>query len=154
MTDNPLKNKIKELEFELLEKNDETSLYLDKIDSLEDEILKLEDAISDKEAKSEITDVSFLKMQAADLEKKNRELKNKIGYLRLENVKLKQKLENANKPPPKSSVIRIVQPRHPSNASVIKDIIYIENAIKKPQINKEEIKKRLKHLMDIAWKKP
>ena len=94
MAEDPLINKIKELESELVLKNKEISEYLDKIDYLENMIMEIEASISEKSNKS---DVSLSNIQFKDLEREKQELKKKMSFLRLENVKLKQELDKIKK---------------------------------------------------------
>jgi hypothetical protein len=75
-----------------------------------------------------------------------------MGYIRAENVKLKIDLEKQQKPNPNSTSIQIVTQNPLSKQAVTalaKDIVYIENEIKKADINKEEIVQKLKHFMKI-----
>ncbi|MFX1337912.1 MAG: hypothetical protein ACFFDK_04830 [Promethearchaeota archaeon] len=143
------KKKIEELETELELKNKEISSYLDRIEYLEDTIMEIEESLSNKTKKSEDL---LLKFQLKELEKNYRELKDRLGYLRKENVNLKIELEKLNKINPESSSIKIIT-RNPLSDQVItsiaKDVVYIENELKKTNMNKEEIVKKLRHFMKI-----
>jgi len=147
MAEDFLKSRIEELESELELKNKEISNNLDKIDYLEETIMEIEDSLSKKSSKSEDL---LLKSKVKDLNRKNREMKDRMGFLRLENVRLKQELEKLKKNTSSSSTVRIVTQNPLSNEvilSLVKDIIYIENEIKKPTMNAEEIGKKLRKLM-------
>ena len=140
--------KIEELESELEIKNKEVSNHLDRIEYLEDTIMEIEEKLSKKSNKS---GDPLLKFQIKELERKYRELKDRMGYIRVENVKLRRELEilktNAS-----SSSIRIVTQNSLSNQAILsiaKDIVYIENEIKKTTMNKKEIGNKLRHLMKI-----
>ena len=140
--------KIEELESELEIKNKEVSNHLDRIEFLEDAIMEIEEKLSKKSNKS---GDPLLKFQIKELERKYRELKDRMGYIRVENVKLRRELEilktNAS-----SSSIRIVTQNSLSNQAILsiaKDIVYIENEIKKTTMNKKEIGNKLRHLMKI-----
>ena len=140
--------KIKELESELELKKKEVSNHLDRIEYLEDTIMEIEETLSKKSNKS---GDPLLKFQIKELERKNREIKDRMGYIRLENVKLRRELEKL-KTNASSSSIRIVTQNSLSNQvilSIAKDIVYIENEIKKTTMNKKEIGDKLRHLMKI-----
>jgi chromosome segregation ATPase len=147
MAEEFLKKRIEELESELEVKNKEISKYLDKIDYLEETIMDIEDSLSKKSTSDEDP---LLKSKVKDMNRKNRELKDRMGFLRLENVQLKQELEKLKKSTSNTSTIRIVA-REPlskqSKISLIKDIIYVESEIKKTNMNKEEIEKKLRKFM-------
>ncbi|MFX1426946.1 MAG: hypothetical protein ACFFBE_10880 [Promethearchaeota archaeon] len=115
MTEEHLKNKIKELRSEIQLKNKEISDHLDKIDYLEDMIMEIEASLTKKEDEK---DSSLLNIQLKDLHERNRELKNKISSIRLENIKLKQELEKIKKGFfDKSSLIQVVESKVSSNES-------------------------------------
>jgi hypothetical protein len=141
--------KIKELESLLELQNKEISKHLDRIEYLEDTILEIKESLSKKSKKKEIP---LLKFQIKESERKYRELKDRMGYLRVENVNLKTELEKLKNVNPKSSSIRIVSQNPFSDhviTSLAKDIVYIENEIKKTTMNKEEIIRKLHHFMNI-----
>ncbi len=143
------KKKIEELESQLEVKNKEISNYLNRIEYLEDTIMEIENDSSKGTKKSEIP---LLKFQKEELERKYRELKDKMGYIRAENVKLKIELEKQRKSNPNSTSIQIVTQNPFSNqviTSLAKDVVYIENEIKKADMNKEEIVRKLKHFMKL-----
>ena len=141
--------KIEELESKLELKNNEISNYLERIEYLEDSIMEIEKSPTRKTKKSEIP---ILKFQIKELEKKNRELKDKMGYIRAENVKLKIEQQKQKKANPNSTSIQIITQNPLSSqfvTSLAKDIVFIENEIKKVDMNKEEIVRKLKHFMKI-----
>lgn len=140
--------KIEELKSELELKKKEVSNHLDRIEYLEDAIMEIEETLSKKSNKS---GDSLLKFQIKELERKYRELKDRMGYIRVENVKLRSELEKL-KTNASSSSIRIVTQNSLSNQAILsiaKDIVYIENEIKKTTMNKKEIGDKLRHLMKI-----
>ena len=140
--------KIKELESELELKKKEVSNHLDRIEYLEDAIMEIEETLSKKSNKS---GDPLLKFQIKELERKYRELKDRMGYIRVENVKLRSELQKL-KTNASSSSIRIVTQNSLSNQAILsiaKDIVYIENEIKKTTMNKKEIGDKLRHLMKI-----
>jgi len=140
--------KIEELKSELELKKKEVSNHLDRIEYLEDTIMEIEETLSKKSNKSEDP---LLKFQIKELERKNRELKDRMGFIRLENVKLRRELEKL-KTNASSSSIRIVTQNSLTNQvilSIAKDIVYIDNEIKKTTMNKKEIGDKLRHLMKI-----
>ena len=143
------RKKIEELEADLKVKNNEISKYLERIEYLEDMIMEIEESLSNKTKKGEIP---LLKFQIKEMETKFRELKDKMGYLRKENVSLKIELEKLKNVNPKSSSIEIIT-RNPLSDQVItsiaKDVVYVENELKKTNMNKEEIVKKLRHFMKI-----
>jgi hypothetical protein len=143
------KLKIEELESELELKNKDISKQLDRIEYLEDTIMEIEESLSKKSEKNE---VPLLKFQIKESERKYRELKDRLGYIRKENVNLKIQLEKLRKTNPKSSSIEIITRNPLSNqvvTSIAKDIVYIENELKKTKMNKEEIVRKLRHFMKI-----
>jgi predicted nucleic acid-binding Zn-ribbon protein len=149
MTENSLKNKIKQLKSELELKNKEISNYCDRIEYLEDSIMEIEESLSKKSSKS--TD-ALLKFQMKELEIKYRELKDNMGFVRKENAKLKTEIDKIKKTTNNSSSIKIVTRNSLSNeviTSIAKDLVFIENEIKKTDMNKEEIGNRLRNLMKI-----
>jgi len=119
------------------------------LEYLEDMIMEIEESLSNKTKKGEIP---LLKFQIKEMETKFRELKDKMGYLRKENVSLKIELEKLKNVNPKSSSIEIIT-RNPLSDQVItsiaKDVVYVENELKKTNMNKEEIVKKLRHFMKI-----
>jgi len=148
MTEDFQNKKIEELESELELKKKEVSNHLDRIEYLEDTIMEIEETQSKKSNKS---GDPLLKFQIKELERKHRELKDKMGFLRLENVRLKRELEKL-KTNASSSSIRIVTQNSLTNQAILsiaKDIVYIENEIKKTTMNKKEIGDKLRHLMKI-----
>ena len=150
MTEDSLKNEIKQLKSELELKNKEISNYRDRIDYLEDSIMEIEENLSKKSTKS--VD-ALLKFQMKELEIKYRDLKNNMGFLRKENAKLKIEIDKIKKKTNNSSSIKIVTRNSLSNdviTSMAKDIVFIENEIKKTNMNKEEIGIRLRNLMKIV----
>ncbi|TFG24080.1 MAG: hypothetical protein EU532_12915 [Promethearchaeota archaeon] len=147
MAEDLLNKKIKELESELKKKNKEISNYLDRIEYLEDKIMEIEDNLSNNSNKNLDP---LLKFKLEELNRKNREMKDNMGYLRLENVRFKREIEKLRKDTSKSSSIRIIAQDPLSNTekiSLTKDLIYIENEIKKPNMNREEVGKKLRNLM-------
>ena len=143
------KNFIKQLESKIELKNKEISKYLERIEYLEDAIMEIETSTSKKTKKSEIP---LLKFQLKESEKKYRELKDKMGYIRAENIRFKIELEKQKKANPNSTSIKIVPQNPLSNqtiTSLAKDVVYIENEIKKADMNKEEIIHKLRRFMKI-----
>ncbi len=112
MSEDPLKDKIRELQVKL-EKRDL------EIEQLEDTIEELEDRIMELEALRELEEGAkkkSKKMQAAEsrfayeLEEKDkeiRELKNSMGFLRKDYTQLQQEFENYKNAQKDSSVIRV-----------------------------------------------
>ena len=149
MTEDSLKNEIKQLKSELELKNKEITNYCDRIEYLEDSIMEIEENLSKKSKKSQD---ALLKFQMNELEIKYRDLKNNMGFLRKENTKLKIEIDKIKKKTNNSSSIKIVTRNSLSNeviTSMAKDIVFIENEIKKTNMNKEEIGNRLRNLMKI-----
>lgn len=150
MTEDSLKNEIKQLKSELELKNKEITNYCDRIEYLEDSIMEIEENLSKKSKKSQD---ALLKFQMNELEIKYRDLKNNMGFLRKENAKLKIEIDKIKKKTNNSSSIKIVTRNSLSNeviTSMAKDIVFIENEIKKTNMNKEEIGNRLRNLMKIV----
>ena len=150
MTEDSLKNEIKQLKSELELKNKEITNYCDRIEYLEDSIMEIEENLSKKSKKSQD---ALLKFQMNELEIKYRDLKNNMGFLRKENTKLKIEIDKIKKKTNNSSSIKIVTRNSLSNeviTSMAKDIVFIENEIKKTNMNKEEIGNRLRNLMKIV----
>ena len=150
MTEDSLKNEIKQLKSELELKNKEITNYCDRIEYLEDSIMEIEENLSKKSKKSPD---ALLKFQMNELEIKYRDLKNNMGFLRKENTKLKIEIDKIKKKTNNSSSIKIVTRNSLSNeviTSMAKDIVFIENEIKKTNMNKEEIGNRLRKLMKIV----
>ena len=150
MTEDSLKNEIKQLKSELELKNKEITNYCDRIEYLEDSIMEIEENLSKKSKKSPD---ALLKFQMNELEIKYRDLKNNMGFLRKENAKLKIEIDKIKKKTNNSSSIKIVTRNSLSNeviTSMAKDIVFIENEIKKTNMNKEEIGNRLRNLMKIV----
>ena len=150
MTEDSLKNEIKQLKSELELKNKEITNYCDRIEYLEDSIMEIEENLSKKSKKSQD---ALLKFQMNELEIKYRDLKNNMGFLRKENAKLKIEIDKIKKKTNNSSSIKIVTRNSLSNeviTSMAKDIVFIENEIKKTNMNKEEIGNRLRKLMKIV----
>jgi len=94
MTEDNLKNVIKELELKLQLKDKESSIFLEKIDYLEEFVMELEAALK---SKSDSNGDALSRFEIKELVRKNRDLKDRISFLRLENVKLKQELEKKEK---------------------------------------------------------
>ena len=150
MTEDSLKNEIKQLKSELELKNKEITNYCDRIEYLEDSIMEIEENLSRKSKKNPD---ALLKFQMNELEIKYRDLKNNMGFLRKENAKLKIEIDKIKKKTNNSSSIKIVTRNSLSNdviTSMAKDIVFIENEIKKTNMNKEEIGNRLRKLMKIV----
>ena len=94
MSDDALKEKIRELESELEKKERESHTYLDKIEQLEDMVMQLEAIIQEedtgkKSKKAQAADVKFA-YELAEKDKEIRELKNRMGHLRKDYSQIKQ----------------------------------------------------------------
>jgi chromosome segregation ATPase len=128
MTEDALKNKIRELELEL-EKKDQEIDHLDEyIEELQDKIMELEDlkkleegAIK-KSKKIQAVESRFA-YELEEKEKQIRDLKNNMGFLRKEKVQLQQELERIKSESKDSSVIRVedLRSKQPLNA-LVKDL--------------------------------
>jgi chromosome segregation ATPase len=127
MTDDALKNKIKELRLELEKKDQEIEHLDDIIEELQDKIMeledlkKLDDGATKKSKKIQAAESRF----AYELEEKDRQirdLKNNMGFLRKEKVQFQQELERM-KSEIDSSVIRVedLRSKPPLNA-LVKDL--------------------------------
>ena len=127
MTEDALKNKIRELELELKKKDQEIEHLDDIIEELQDKIMeledlkKLEDGATKKSKKIQAAESRF----AYELEEKDRQirdLKNSMGFLRKEKVQLQQEVEKM-KSETDSSVIRVEDLRVKSPLNVlVKDL--------------------------------
>ncbi len=127
MTEDALKNKIRELELELKKRDQEIEHLDDIIEELQDKIMeledlkKLEDGATKKSKKIQAAESRF----AYELEEKDRqirELKNNMGFLRKEKVQLQQEVEKM-KSETDSSVIRVEDLRSKSPLNVlVKDL--------------------------------
>ncbi len=127
MTEDALKNKIRELELELKKKDQEIEHLDDIIEELQDKIMeledlkKLEDGATKKSKKIQAVESRF----AYELEEKDRQirdLKNSMGFLRKEKVQFQQEVEKM-KSETDSSVIRVEDLRVKSPLNVlVKDL--------------------------------
>ncbi len=128
MTEDALKNKIRELELELEKRDQEIEHLDDIIEELQDKIMELEDLKKLEEGAIK----KSKKIQAAEsrfayeLEEKDkqiRDLKNNMGFLRKEKVQIQQELERIKSEIKDSSVIRVedLRSKQPLNA-LVKDL--------------------------------
>ena len=128
MTEDALRNKIRELESELEKRDQEIERLDDVIEELQDKIIELEDlrkleaAADNKSKKIQAAESRF----AYELEEKDRqirELKNNMGFMRKEKLQFQQELERLKSESKESSVIRIedLRSKQPLNA-LVKDL--------------------------------
>ena len=128
MTEDALRNKIRELESELEKRDQEIEHLDDVIEELQDKIIELEDLRKLEEgANSKSKKIQAVESRFAyELEEKDkqiRELKNNMGFLRKEKVQLQQELERIKSESKDSSVIRVeeLRSKQPLNA-LVKDL--------------------------------
>jgi len=128
MTEDTLRNKIRELESELEKRDQEIERLDDVIEELQDKIIELEDlrkleaAADNKSKKIQAAESRF----AYELEEKDRqirELKNNMGFMRKEKLQIQQELERLKSESKESSVIRVedLRSKQPLNA-LVKDL--------------------------------
>jgi chromosome segregation ATPase len=118
MSEDALKEKIRELESELEKKERESHTYFDKIEQLEDMVMQLEAIIQEedtgkKSKKRQAADVKFA-YELAEKDKEIRELKNRMGHLRKDYSQIKQEYERLKNDLKDSSVIRVEDLREKS----------------------------------------
>ncbi|MHA2400300.1 MAG: hypothetical protein ACXADU_15610 [Promethearchaeota archaeon] len=118
MSEDALKEKIRELESELEKKERESHTYFDKIEQLEDMVMQLEAIIQEedtgkKSKKRQAADVK-LAYELAEKDKEIRELKNRMGHLRKDYSQIKQEYERLKNDLKDSSVIRVEDLREKS----------------------------------------
>ena len=112
MSEDPLKDKIRELKLELEKKDLEIEKLDDTIEELEDRIMelealkKLEEGATKKSKKIQAAESRFA-FELEEKDKKIRELKNSMGFLRKDYTQLQQEFERFKSAQKDSSVIRV-----------------------------------------------
>ncbi|MHA1914896.1 MAG: hypothetical protein ACW986_07830 [Promethearchaeota archaeon] len=118
MSEDALKEKIKELESEIERRERDSHTFLDKIEQLEDTVMQLEALIPEegsekKSKKRQAADAKFA-YELAEKDKEIRELKNRMGHLRKDYSQLQQEVERLKNDLKDSSVIRVEDLREKS----------------------------------------
>ncbi|MFX0000279.1 MAG: hypothetical protein ACFE9Q_09640 [Candidatus Hodarchaeota archaeon] len=127
MTEDALRNKIRELKLELEKKNQEIEHLDDIIEELQDKIIELENLKkleegATKKSKKILAAESRFAYELEEKDRQIRDLKNNMGFLRKEKVQLQQELERL-KTKKNSSVIRVEDLRSKSPLNVlVKDL--------------------------------
>ncbi|MHA1932285.1 MAG: hypothetical protein ACW96X_07070, partial [Promethearchaeota archaeon] len=146
MSDKDLEARIRELEEELAEKDNELIEYLYKLEQLEASVTQLEQLVPEgkKKGKKKQAAQSKMALKIKEKDEESRDLKDRMGFLRKENVQLQQELEKLKKEikvlREGSSVIRVEDLRQKPPLNVLAKELQDKVNKQKSEINKLQFK--------------